>query len=303
MKKNILITGGHGLLGSCLDFGFKPDRNELDLFNFTELDAYIKENKIQSVIHCAAKVGGVKANMDAMYDYFIENALLNINVLRAIKNNNLKRSITISSTCIFPDNASLPFSEEVLHDGPPHNSNYGYSYSKRLLDIGLKAMFEQYKIDSINLIPCNLYGVNDNYNINDSHVIPSLIHKCYLAKLNKGKFEIWGSGKAEREFLFANDLGEIIKTINDTKIKISGSVIISPDETYKIKDIVEIIAKKLEFDGEIVFDQSKPEGVLKKSTSNNKFREIFPAFEFTTIEKGIDLTVDGFLKNYKELRK
>ena len=303
MNKNVLITGGHGLLGSCFDFGFKPTRNELDLFNFSEIDSYIKNNQITSIIHCAAKVGGVKANMDRMYDYFIENALININVLKAIKENKLSKSITISSTCIFPENASLPFSETSLHDGPPHHSNYGYSHSKRLLDIGLNAMYDQYSLASINLIPCNLYGVNDNYNINDSHVIPSLIHKCYLAKKDNTKFEVWGSGNAEREFLFANDLADIIKKTNDSDENISGSIIISPDETYKIKDIVEIIVDKLDFNGKIIFDKSKPEGVLKKSTSNNKFRKIFPQFEFTPIEKGIELTIDGFLKHYSELRK
>ena len=199
---NTLITGGKGLLGSALNMGHKPGREELDVLSYDNLAKYISNNNIDSVVHSAAKVGGVKANTDFVYDFFADNMMMNINVMNACKNHNIKKSIFIVSTCAFPASSSLPLREEYLHLGEPHHTNFGYAYAKRMLEVGSRALRQQYGLSSSCIIPCNLYGENDNYDIVNGHVIPSLIHKCWIAKKNNQSLEIWGSGKAEREFIY-----------------------------------------------------------------------------------------------------
>lgn len=298
-----LITGGLGLLGSSIDFGFKPTKEELNLLNYNDLKNFIIKNNIDSIIHTAAKVGGVKANSDYVYDFFADNIIMNINVQNACKEFDIKKSIFIVSTCAFPSNASLPLKESYLHDGEPHETNFGYAYSKRMLEVGSRALKQQYQIDSTCVIPCNLYGENDNYNLENGHVIPSLIHRCYLAKINNTNFQIWGSGRAEREFIYVKDFAKIITQIFNYDINVQETMIISPETTFTIQEIVDIIVKKIGFQGKVIFDETKPEGILKKNSSNKIFRKYFPDFSFTDIDYGLEQTIQYFIKNYDLLRK
>ena len=301
--KNTLITGGYGLLGSSINFGLKPTKQEVNLLNYENLINYIKNNNVDSIIHTAAKVGGVKANSDYVYDFFADNILMNINVQNACKEFLLKKSIFIISTCAFPSSAPLPLKENYLHNGEPHETNYGYAYSKRMLEVGSRALKKQYNINSLCVIPCNLYGENDNYNLTNGHVIPSLIHRCYLSKINNTNFEIWGSGNAEREFVYVNDFAKIVADIFEKNVDISETMIVSPDNTFTIEQIVDIIIKKLKFDGKVIFDKTKPEGIMKKNSSNEIFKKHFKDFKFTPIEEGLESTVEYFIKNYENIRK
>lgn len=299
-----LITGGHGLLGSFIDFGLKPKKSELDLCNYDHIKQFIIKNDISSIIHMAAKVGGVKANSDYVFDFFIENIIMNNNIFKICKEYKISKSIFMMSTCAFPKRSKLPLREEYLHEGEPHESNYGYAYAKRMTEVASRALSQQYNLDSLCIIPCNLYGDNDNYNIENGHVIPSLIHKCYLAKITHTPMEIWGSGKAEREFVYAKDIAVLIKNIYQQNIHIKDNcLIVSPDDIYTIEEVVYLIAKIMKFSGKIQFDSSKPEGILRKNSSNTKFRKYFPDFKFTSIENGLSLTIEYFLKNYNMLRK
>jgi GDP-L-fucose synthase len=176
--KNTLITGGYGLLGSCLNFGLKPTRYELNIMDYNHLKDYVLLNNITQIVHCAAKVGGVAGNSNNMVEYFSDNLTMNANIIRCCKETNIKKSIFILSTCVFPKDAINPLNENLLHCGEPHETNYGYAYSKRILEVASRCL-----PNAISLIPCNLYGLNDNYNLENGHVIPSLIHKCYLAKI------------------------------------------------------------------------------------------------------------------------
>jgi GDP-L-fucose synthase len=300
---NALITGGTGMLGQALDFGLKPAKNELNLLNYESLCKYIEQNNVSSIVHAAARVGGVKANTDFVYDFFSENTLMNINVQNACKKYRINNSIYIISTCAFPVSSDLPLKETYLHNGEPHETNFGYAYSKRMLDVGSRALKKQYNLNSTCLIPCNLYGENDNYNLLNGHVIPSLIHKCYLSKINNSTFEIWGSGNAEREFIYVKDFAKIISEIHSEKIRIDGNMIVSPGNTFTIKEIVETIIKLMNFEGKVFFDKTKPEGVLKKNSSNEKFKKYFPNFSFTSLEDGLEYTIENFIKNYENLRK
>jgi len=300
---SILITGGHGLLGSSLNFGLKPSRKELDVLNYDDVNSFVIKNNVESIVHAAAVVGGVQANIDQVFDYFSQNMKMNMNILDISRKHSLKKSIYIISTCAFPKSASLPLQEEYLHEGEPHETNYGYAYAKRMLEVGSRSLKQQYGLSSCCLIPCNLYGKNDNYHIQNGHVIPSLIHKCYLAKLNNSNFEIWGSGKAEREFMYVKDFADIIFKIHNEDSKIDGSMIVSSDSIFSIENIVSVIIKKMKFTGNVLFDKSKPEGIMKKNSDNSKFKQRFPNFQFTSLEDGLEETVEHFVKNYSNIRK
>lgn len=299
----ILVTGGNGLIGSFLKFGLKPNKNELNLLDYNALESYIEQHSINSVIHMAAKVGGVHSNTEYVFDFFIENILMTSNVFRVCQKFGLKQSLFLISTCAFPKDAPLPLEETYLHFGEPHFTNYGYAYAKRMVEVASRSLNQQFNLNSNCIIPCNLYGDNDNYDIINGHVIPSLIHKCYLAKINNTTFEIWGSGKAEREFVYAKDIADIITQITNNNMIIDGPMIISPDNIYTIEEIVNTIVKLMKFNGKVFFDNSKPEGILKKNSSNKKFRSFFPDFKFTTLETGLNLTIEYFLKKYSEIRK
>lgn len=300
---NTLVTGGKGLVGSMIPFGLKPDKIRLNLLNYDDIDRYIELNNIDSIINTAAKVGGVHSNTKYIFDFFAENILINTNLLRICHKYKISKSLFLVSTCAFPKNAPLPLEEKSLHIGEPHETNYGYGYAKRMVEVGIRSLKQQYGLHANCLIPCNLYGENDNYDIENGHVIPSLIHKCYLAKLLDKPFEIWGSGKAEREFVYAGDVATIITKIHNNNIFIDGPVIISPDNIFTIEEIVILIAKLMKFNGKIIFDSSKPEGILRKNSCNKKFRQYFSDFKFTPLEEGLQKTIEYFIKNYDEVRK
>lgn len=299
---NTLITGGQGLLGSAFNFGHKPTRKELDCLNYEQLTNFIKNNKIDSIVHAAARVGGVKANTDFVYDFFADNISMSINVMNACKEFNIKKNIFIISTCAFPTTAPLPLSETYLHFGEPHHTNFGYAYAKRMLEVGSRALNQQYNINSSCVIPCNLYGEHDNYNLQSGHVIPSLIHKCWIAKNTNSTLEIWGSGKAEREFIYVNDFAKIIDELMHQKAHVQDTMIISPENTHTIEEIVHYIVKIFNFKGNVFFDKTKPEGIIKKNSNNSIFRKYFKDFKFTDLEIGLSNNIEFFIKNYESLR-
>jgi GDP-L-fucose synthase len=300
---NILITGGSGLLGSEINLtnGLKPTSKELDLRDYCALKRYIQLHNVTKIIHCAAMVGGVQANYTKMFDFFDINLQINTNILRACKEFNLNNSIFILSTCVMPAEAKLPYTEQSLHTGEPHFTNYGYAYAKRMLEVGSRSLKQQYGINTICLIPSNLYGPNDNYNLESGHVIPSLIHKCFIAKQNNEDFVVWGSGMPMREFVYVKDFSKIIEKIVHTDHEYSP-MIISSDTDYSIRDLVSMITSEMNFNGKIVYDTSKPDGIYKKPTSNKIFKKYFNDFQFIDIEYGLRQTIQYFVSNYPDIR-
>jgi GDP-L-fucose synthase len=299
---NTLITGGSGLVGSCLKNGLKPTHKDLNLFSYEQLESYIAQNNINKIIHCAAKVGGVKANQDYLFDFFEQNLNINLNILKACKKYKLNNSVFILSTCIYPSNTLLPLKEEYINLGEPHFTNFGYAYAKRILEIGSRALKKQCNIKTSCLIPTNIYGKNDNYNLETSHVLPALIHKCYLAQKNNTDFTVWGTGKPEREFILADDFAKILELTLNTQ-NIPPSMIVSNSQPVSIKDLVYTIADLFKFKNKIIFDITKPEGILKKPTDNTLFKKTFPNFKFTPLEKGLQETILYFQENYNIIRK
>jgi len=298
-----LVTGGSGLLGSEIICAkgttIKPSHRELDVEDYCQLKRYVQTYRVDRIIHCAALVGGVKANSERNYDFFQKNLKMNLNILDVCREFSLKGSVFILSSCIMPKDGALPYREDSLHLGEPHSTNYGYSYAKRMLQVGSQALWEQYGINTTCIIPCNLYGKKDNYRLESGHVIPNLIHKCFLAKQNKTDFVVWGSGNPEREFMYAEDLGKIITHGN---LPYVGSMIVSPGMSHTIRETAEIISEKMGFSGKIVFDSEKPEGIIRKPTDNSVFRRHNPDFQFTTLEQGLEKTIEYFIKYHENLR-
>jgi GDP-L-fucose synthase len=301
-----LITGGSGLLGSHFSWGLKPTRKELDLLDYASLADYIKKNDITKIIHSAAIVGGVHANTSLICDFFLGNLEMNSNVLKACREFKLNNSVFILSTCVFPSEAVLPIRESVIHDGEPHHTNYGYAYAKRMLEVGSRVLKQQYGINTTCLIPTNLYGENDNHDLMNGHLIPSLIHKCYLAKKTNTDFVIWGDGTPLREIIYAGDVVRIIEHITEGQnrgVEYPRMIIVSSSVEHSTRQVAELIAKKMGFTGNIVFDTTRPNGAHKKTSDNSVLKQNFPEFTWTELEKGIELSINHFINNYPNIRK
>lgn len=299
--KKLLVTGGNGLVGSEINCNIKVGK-EFDLRNSLESDKLIEIYKPTHLIHCAGKVAGLGGNMNYMGEYFYDNLMINTNIIESCRKNNVDKLLVFSSTCVFPDNVEYPLTEDKIHLGPPHITNYGYAYAKRMADIQLMAYNQQYNTKYFSVIPCNMYGPNDNYNIENSHVIPSLIHKVFLSQKNNTDVSVWGSGKSLREFIYSKDVAKIseilINQYNDTK-----PIIISNSNEVSIEEIIVTICDIFNFKNKIIFDTSKPEGQFRKPSDNSYLKSIIGDYNFTELRTGLEETIEYFLINYNQIRK
>ena len=234
MNKRILVTGGTGLVGSTITADIKLSSKDVNLLNFTEtLHQCFQIHRPDNIIHCAARVGGLGGNMNYKGEFFYDNVLMNINVLEAARRINVKKLVSFLSTCVFPDNVEYPLTEEKIHLGEPHSSNYPYAYSKRMLDIQSRSYREQYEVNYVSIIPTNVYGPRDNFDLKNGHVMPMLMHKCYLAKLNKTDLNVWGTGNALREFIYSEDVGKLTEWALHNYEEVEP-IIFSPSEEITI---------------------------------------------------------------------
>ena len=276
--------------------------SEADLRIKNEVDKVLEKITFDGIIHCAAKVGGVGGNMNYKGEFFYDNIMMNTNVIESARQHNIKNLVCFLSTCVFPDNVDYPLTESKIHLGPPHFSNDAYAYAKRMADIQIRAYKEQYGLNYKSVIPTNIYGPNDNYDIKNGHVIPSLIHKCFLARENKTNFTIWGSGKPLREFIFSKDVARLTEWVLENYEE-NEPIILSTSDEISIKDVVEIIVDIMNFKGKIVWDKDKPEGQFRKPSDNHKIKSYLPEFKFTPLYEGLKETIEYFEKNYTFIRK
>ena len=300
--EKVLITGGYGMVGSAMESQIKLSRETCDLTNPRQTKQLFKLIKPDGVIHCAGKVGGIGGNSNYKGEYFYDNLMINTNVIEASRKAGVKRLVAFLSTCVFPDNVSYPLTVDQVHQGEPHFSNYPYAYAKRMADVQIRAYREQYGLNYTSIIPSNIYGPNDNFNLDHGHVMPMLIHKLYLAKKNKTDFTVWGSGKPLREFIYSKDIAKIAEW---ALFNYEGTdpLIVSGDEEISIKDLVGLLVDEFKFKGKVIFDKTKPDGQLRKPSDNSKIKELMPDFEYTPFEQGIKETVNWFIENYDEARK
>lgn len=314
----VLITGGTGLIGASIEKIVPKDQlnnylflssKECDLTSFEETTKLFEKEKPTHVIHLAACVGGLFKNLNYKVEMLEKNLLINFNVLKACFNFNVKKCISCLSTCVFPDDVTYPINENMLHMGAPHDSNYGYAYAKRMLEIHSRVYQEQFNKDFICIIPTNIYGWNDNYHLEDAHVIPALIHKCYLAKKNKEMFIVKGTGKPLRQFIYSDDLAKLILfTLKDYNDKTSIILSTGEEDEISIKDVATIIAKEFSYENYLTFDISFSDGQYKKTADNTKIKKLYQektgeGFKFTTIEDGLKETIRYFINNYNLCRK
>lgn len=298
MFDKILVTGGSGLVGSCVK-GKKPSFSEVDLMREDDISEYIIDHKLDYVINCAAKVGGVKENKNKPGEFFRDNMQMTLNLFEACRKTGVKKILNVLSTCVFPDVASYPLTPDQLHNGEPHSTNFAYAYAKRMIEVMSRAYRQQYNLNAVSVIPCNVYGPRDNFNLESSHVLPALIHKCYLAKINNTDLHVWGTGKPTREFIYSEDLGSILNYTLENYDN-TDPLIVSSDQEISISALVDKITTAMEFSGNIIYN-NELDGQLKKPSDNSEFNKM--NIKLTGIDEGIEKTVDWFVSNYKECRK
>jgi GDP-L-fucose synthase len=296
-----MVTGGSGMVGSCVSGSHKPRSSDVDLLDYEQVADYMSDNDIKQVCHCAGLVGGIKTNSSRPADFFHENMQMGLNIVKASKVNGVKKVLLLSSTCAFPHEAEIPFLSDSLHDGEPHASNYGYAYAKRMLDVLARSYRQQYGMDIISVIPCNIYGPRDNFNLEESHVVPGLIHKARICKEKDEPLKVWGSGRAKREFLYSEDVGRIL---DEAMVSYSDPepLVISPPEETSIEDLARIIASESGLSRGYELDKSMPDGPLSKRSCDNRFKSLYGDMGLTSIEEGIANTVNWFNTNYDHAR-
>lgn len=304
-----LITGGSGLLGnafkSILPDAIYPNRSEMDCTNFEEVSSTIGAYKPDVVIHLAAKVGGVQANMNEPFMFYYLNSVMNNNIMRVCSLRGVPKLVSCLSTCIYPSEeyVEYPLTENQLHAGPPHESNFGYAYAKRMVDIQTKAIRKQYGLNYISVIPNNMYGEHDNFDLTNGHVIPALMRKIWEAKIhNKPSFEVWGDGEVYREFTYAKDIAKAIKYCVENYTD-EDPINIGNSSEYLLKDVIMIIKRCLGYEGDIIFDISKPKGQIRKPSSNKKLIDIgYSQNRYTDLEYSLEKTCQWFKNNYPNVR-
>jgi len=307
--KTVLVTGGTGLVGqgiksislqfqNQLEFIFISSK-QFDLTKTEQVKSMFETHKPNYIIHLAACVGGLFKNMNNKVEMLEKNLLLNYNIIHYSHVYKVEKLIACLSTCIFPNNIlSYPVTEEMLHDGPPHSSNDAYAYAKRMIEIHCKAYRENFGDQFICVSPTNIYGPHDNFNLEDGHVLPVLIHRCFLAKQSKQKFIIRGTGAPLRQFIFSEDVGLAIVKILLTE-NVPDNIILSVPESQEISiaEVGNLIAKNFYYQDHIEFDNSYSDGQFKKTVSNKRLLNLFPDFKFVSVENGIQRTIQWFLEN------
>ena len=303
----VLVTGGSGMVGSnlkdiCPDFKYLSSK-ECNLLDYTQTLNVFTEYQPECVIHLAAKVGGLYFNQTRNLQMFEDNMIMNMNVIKVCRVLGIKKFIGCLSTCVFPDKVSYPITEDQLHNGPPHPSNEGYSHSKRMLEFMCRQMNQKEEYNYTCITPTNVYGKFDNFAPKQAHVIPDLIHKCYLAKLNKTPFVIRGTGSALRQFIYAKDLALILKTLIYTKKKYNNVICTPPPSSeVSIKFIGKLICNLFNYHN-MVYDTSFSDGQLRKTVDNKELMKIIPDMKFTDMLIGLMDTIQWVNNNYDNIRK
>lgn len=303
----ILVTGGTGMVGSAfkkVKTGHKlilVGSSDYDLCHSRDCRRMISDHQPDAIIHLAAKVGGVKGNTDYVADFFHENIVMNANLLDAAKNQKVPKVVSLLSTCIYPNCPIYPLTENQIHNGEPHSSNFGYAYAKRMLEVHSRAIRQQYGLNYVTAVPNNLYGENDNFDLNSGHVIPAIIRKVFEAKNNGNIPKFWGTGRPMREFTYAQDVTKILLWMVEN-YDLPEPLNIGNTREISIFDLVVKIQSLLNANIESRWDNRMPEGQYKKPSSNLRFEQLNPGFKYTSLDEGLATTVEWFINSYPNIR-
>lgn len=302
-----MVTGGAGFLGSfVVEKLMEKDCEEIIVprsskYNLVEKDHVIKlyqEAKPNIVIHLAAVVGGIGANRENPGRFFYDNLMMGVMLMEQARLYGVDKFVVVGTICAYPKFTPIPFKEEDIWNGYPEETNAPYGIAKKALLVQAQAYRQQYGLNSIYLLPVNLYGPRDNFNPESSHVIPALIKKCVDAiRHNETEIVVWGTGKATREFLYVEDCAEgiILATENYNK---PDPINLGAGFEISIKDLVQFIAKLTGFNGKIVWDESKPDGQPRRCLDTSKAEKEFGFKAKTNFEEGLSKTIEWYKKNY-----
>jgi len=307
-EKKIYIAGHHGMVGSAImrrlhELGYNNlvtrTRKELDLLNQDSVNRFFTEEKPEYVFLAAAKVGGIQANNIYRADFIYENLAIETNVIHAAFVAGTPGLMFLGSSCIYPRDCPQPIKEDYLLTGPLEQTNEPYAIAKIAGIKMCEAFNRQYGTQYTSVMPTNLYGPNDNYNLDTSHVIPALIRKTHEAKLNgASEVVIWGSGKPMREFLHVDDMASACvflmeKGLTDTLINVGTGADIT------ISELAEIIKQVVGFEGALVFDSSKPDGTSRKLLDVTKLHDLGWHHQYN-LRDGLRLAYEWYVKNSRE---
>ena len=305
IDKRVLITGGAGFLGSFVieklkDRGcrniFIPRSRDYDLVSMEGVRRVYEDAKPQIVIHLAAKVGGIGANRNNPGKFFYDNLMMGVQMMEIGRQHGIDKFIAIGTICAYPKFASVPFKEDDLWNGYPEETNAPYGLAKKMLLVQSQAYRQQYGFNSICLFPVNLYGPNDNFDPESSHVIPALIKKCVDAiKTGEKEIIVWGTGRPTREFLYVEDAAQGILLAAE-KYNKSDPVNIGAGFEIPIKDLVDLIVNLSGFKGEIVWDTSKPDGQPRRMLDTSRAKKEFGFTANTDFEQGLKRTIEWYKK-------
>ncbi len=309
-KKRILITGASGFVGSNLvplfnDIDcelFMPSKKDFDLRIQSSVKKLFKEIKPDIVFHLAALVGGIKANMNNPASFFYDNLISQTLVMHEAHLSSCEKFITLMGGCSYPNSAVSPINEDQIWNGYPHEGAAAYSSAKKMNIVMSESYRTQFNFNSLVLVPGNIYGPYDNFDLENSHVIPALIRKYYEAQANDLPEVIaWGTGKPQRDFIYIQDAVEAIfkasVVLNSSKI-----VNISSGKLISIKTLTEKIAQIVKYDGKIFWDKSKPDGQMIKGFDVKKMTDLLDFKPQYDLDEGLKLTFEWFKANIKNAK-
>jgi GDP-L-fucose synthase len=304
LNAKIFVAGHRGMVGSAIvrkltELGYTNiitiAKNKCNLIDQLEVDNFFNKQKPDYVFLAAAKVGGIKANNEMKGDFIYENLMIQSNIIKASKDHNVKKLIFLGSSCIYPKMSPQPIKEEYLLTGSLEPTNDAYAIAK-IAGIKMCQSFnQQYGTNFISVMPTNLYGPNDNYDLNNSHVLPAMIRKFHEAKLEgKDKVEIWGTGTPMREFLYVDDLADacihLMLNYNESEVVNIGTGV-----DITIKDLALTIKEVVNFEGDIYFNTDMPDGTPRKLLDVSKLKDLGWEYKIS-LREGIEKTYKDYVK-------
>ena len=304
-NKRVVVTGGNGFLGKYVVEGLKtrrcksinvPDSREYDLVEMTNVVKMYRDMRPDIVIHLAAVVGGIGANMERPGELFYKNLIMGAQLIEQGRIVGLEKFVAIGTICAYPKFTPVPFKEENIWGGYPEETNAPYGLAKKMMLVQSQAYRQEYGFNSIYLLPVNLYGAGDNFDASSSHVIPAIIKKCVDAIGANDKYiECWGTGKASREFLHAQDAAEGILLATE-KYNSSEPVNLGSGLEISIKELVNKVVEMTGFKGDVRWDSTKPDGQPRRCLDVSLAKELFDFSAEITFDEGLKNVIDWYLE-------